>query len=242
MSDPALPNKPRTVILISGRGSNMLRLVQAAQEGRCHIDPVAAISNRPQAQGLAAAEKLGLDTQRLDHTQFDSREQFDDALAEVIDAYQPDLIILAGFMRILTEAFVARYEGRMLNIHPSLLPLYPGLNTHQRALDAGDTEHGATVHFVTATLDSGPLIVQSEVPIESNDSSDTLAQRVLDTEYPIYTLAADWFGRGWVSMQAGKVTLFEQTLLSPIKYRNGQLYGADAPCLEKLNLSLAPQS
>lgn len=226
--------RPRTAILISGRGSNMLRLVEAARAGRCHIDPVAVISNRPLAEGLARAAELGIDTRVVDHREYPDREAFDAALGQCLESLDVELVLLAGFMRILTDALPRRYRGRMLNIHPSLLPKYPGLNTHARALDAGDSEHGATVHFVTPELDSGPLIIQSEVPIEAGDDEQSLTQRVLETEHHIYTLAADWVGRGRVTMRDGEAKLFEQSLPQPIKYRNGQLYGADPECLQRL--------
>ncbi|MGM0563241.1 MAG: phosphoribosylglycinamide formyltransferase [Pseudomonadota bacterium] len=226
--------RPRTAILISGRGSNMLRLVEAARDGRCHIDPVAVISNRPSAEGLQRAAEQGIDTRVVDHTQYPDRESFDAALGQCLQEVGAELILLAGFMRILTDALPRHYQGRMLNIHPSLLPKYPGLNTHARALAAGDDAHGATVHFVTPELDSGPLIIQSHVPIETGDSEETLTRRVLDTEHRIYTLAADWVGRGWVQMRDGQATLFERNLYQPVKYRNGQLHGVDPECLQRL--------
>jgi phosphoribosylglycinamide formyltransferase-1 len=182
-------SKARLVILISGRGSNMRSILEAAKSGSLDIDISAVISNRPDAAGLAFAADEGIDTAVIDHKEFDSREQFDEALAAKIDAYQPDFVILAGFMRILTEGFVNHFAGRLINIHPSLLPKFKGLHTHQRAIDAGETEHGASVHFVTAELDDGPVILQAKVPVFADDSADTLAARVLEQEHLLYPAA-----------------------------------------------------
>ncbi len=178
------------VILISGRGSNMEAIVRAAIPG---ARIAAVISNRPDAKGLEFAAGRGIATQVVDHKAFPDRGSFDTALADAIDAYQPDLVVLAGFMRILTAAFVQRYEGRMLNIHPSLLPAFPGLHTHRKALDAGVRIHGATVHFVTATLDNGPIIIQGVVPVLHCDDETALAARVLTAEHRIYPQAVRWF-------------------------------------------------
>ena len=156
----------------------------------------AVISNRADAYGLVRAQNAGIPTRVLDHKQFDGREAFDAALIEAIDGFDPQLVVLAGFMRILTGDFVRHYEGRLLNIHPSLLPKYKGLNTHQRALEAGDREHGCSVHFVTEELDGGPLVVQAVVPVESDDTPESLAQRVHRQEHHIYPLAMRWFAEG----------------------------------------------
>lgn len=185
------------VILISGGGSNMVALVEAAQQqdwpARFGARVAAVISNRPGAGGLERARALGVPTAVVDHTTFAGREAFDAALATEIDRHdphgQPALLVLAGFMRILTPAFVQRYEGRMVNIHPSLLPAFPGLHTHQRAIDAGCTVHGATVHRVTAELDHGPILAQAAVPVLPGDTADTLAQRVLAQEHWLYPKA-----------------------------------------------------
>jgi phosphoribosylglycinamide formyltransferase-1 len=179
----------RLVILISGRGSNMRSILEAAKSGSLDIDISAVISNRPDAAGLAFAADEGIDTAVIDHKKFDSRERFDEALAAKIDTYKPDFVILAGFMRILTEGFVNHFAGRLINIHPSLLPKFKGLHTHQRAIDAGETEHGASVHFVTAELDDGPVILQAKVPVLADDSADTLAARVLEQEHLLYPAA-----------------------------------------------------
>ncbi len=185
------------VILISGGGSNMVALVEAAQqqdwEARFGARVAAVISNRPGASGLERARARGVPTAVVDHTTFAGREAFDAALAAEIDRHdphgQPALLVLAGFMRILTPGFVQRYEGRMVNIHPSLLPAFPGLHTHQRAIDAGCTVHGATVHRVTAELDHGPILAQAAVPVLPGDTADTLAQRVLAQEHRLYPKA-----------------------------------------------------
>lgn len=227
--------KARTVILISGRGSNMMSLVEASQNGQCHIDVVAVISNRPNAGGLAFAQDKGIKTDCLDHTQFEGREAFDASLIEMIDQHQPDLVILAGFMRILTPEFTRHYAGRMLNIHPSLLPKYTGLNTHARALESGDAEHGASVHFVTEELDGGPVVLQSVVPILDNDHESDLTQRVLKTEHAIYPLVANWFGTGVVRCEGHGVIYNEQTLTNPIKWIDGKIIGAPEACLQHTN-------
>jgi phosphoribosylglycinamide formyltransferase-1 len=187
------------VVLISGRGSNMQALVAAGL-------PVAAvISNRPDAAGLEFAAARGIATRVVDHKGYAGREQFDAALAEAIDAYAPRLVVLAGFMRILTAAFVQRHEGRMLNIHPSLLPAFPGLDTHARAIAAGVKAHGCTVHFVTAELDHGPIVIQAVVPVLSGDDADGLAARVLAQEHLIYPRAVRWFLDGRLRIVEGVV-------------------------------------
>jgi phosphoribosylglycinamide formyltransferase-1 len=181
------------VILISGGGSNMAAIVRAAQRDqwrKLHGAEVrAVISNRPDAGGLAFAREQGIAAEAVDHKRFDSREAFDEALAGAIDRFAPALVVLAGFMRILTPAFVARYHGRLLNIHPSLLPAFPGLHTHQRALDAGCRVAGATVHQVTAELDYGPILAQAVVPILPGDTAEAVAARVLTQEHLIYPRA-----------------------------------------------------
>ncbi len=182
-------SKARLVILISGRGSNMRSIVEAANQGQLDVDIAAVISNRPDAAGLEYAQQAGIDAQVIDHKLYDSRENFDAAMAEVIDSYQPDFVILAGFMRILTADFVEHFAGRLINIHPSLLPKFKGLHTHQRAIEAGETEHGASVHFVTAELDDGPVILQAKVPVLADDDADTLAARVLEQEHLLYPAA-----------------------------------------------------
>ncbi|KGM06172.1 Phosphoribosylglycinamide formyltransferase [Methylophaga thiooxydans] len=181
--------KTRLVILISGRGSNMRSIIAAAEQGELNIDIAAVLSNRPDAAGLQFAHKAGISTAVIDHKLFESRESFDKAMAAEIDRYQPDFVILAGFMRILTAEFVDHFAGRLINIHPSLLPKFKGLHTHQRAIEAGETEHGASVHFVTAELDDGPVILQAKVPVLTDDDADTLAARVLEQEHLLYPAA-----------------------------------------------------
>lgn len=181
------------VILISGRGSNMEAIQQRCAAEGWPARIAAVIANRADAGGLQFAAAHGIATAVVDHKAFATRAAFDEALAEAIDAHRPDLLVLAGFMRILGPAFVRRYEGRMLNIHPSLLPLFPGLHTHQRALDAGCKLAGATVHFVTAELDHGPIVMQSVVRVLADDDAGTLAARVLATEHRIYPRAVRWF-------------------------------------------------
>ncbi|AZF17221.1 phosphoribosylglycinamide formyltransferase [Pseudomonas sp. R3-18-08] len=184
------------VVLLSGTGSNLQALIDSTRTGDSPVRIAAVISNRSDAYGLQRARDAGIETRSLDHKAFDGREAFDRALIELIDTFNPKLVILAGFMRILSADFVRHYEGRLLNIHPSLLPKYKGLHTHQRALDAGDREHGCSVHFVTEELDGGPLVVQAVVPVESDDSAQTLAQRVHTQEHRIYPLAVRWFAEG----------------------------------------------
>lgn len=183
----------RIVVLISGSGSNLQAIIDATQSGRINGDVVAVLSNKAGVYGLERATNAGIATEVLDHKAYDSREQFDAAMMQVIDGYSPDLVVLAGFMRILTPEFVRNYEGRMLNIHPSLLPKYKGLHTHKRALEAGDQEHGCTVHFVTEELDGGPLLVQGRVSINPDDTEESLQQKVHVQEHQIYPLAVEWF-------------------------------------------------
>ncbi|MCP1289445.1 phosphoribosylglycinamide formyltransferase [Chromobacterium sp. S0633] len=190
------------VILISGRGSNMQAIVDAKIAG-ARIATV--ISNRPDAAGLAWAAERGIATAALDHKAFASREDFDAALAQLIDGHQPDLVVLAGFMRILSAGFTRRYEGRMLNVHPSLLPAFTGLNTHQRALEMGCKVAGCTVHFVTAELDHGPIVAQGVVEVLDGDSADTLAERVLQLEHQLYPAAVRRFVAGELNIVAGKI-------------------------------------
>ena len=189
----------RIVILISGRGSNMQAMVDAGL-------PVAAvISNRADAAGLAYAAGRGIATAIVSHRDYATREAFDAALAQAVDAFHPDLVALAGFMRILTDGFVGRYQGRLLNIHPSLLPAFPGLDTHAKAIDAGVKLHGCTVHFVTPQLDHGPIVIQAAVPVLPHDDEASLAARVLVQEHRIYPQAARWFLEGKLVIENGGV-------------------------------------
>lgn len=193
------------VILISGRGSNMRAIVQRCTAEGWAARVAAVVSNRADAAGLAFAAEHGIATAVVDHRAFASREAFDGALAAAIDGWRPDLVVLAGFMRILGAAFVARYEGRLLNIHPSLLPAFPGLHTHERALAAGCKLSGATVHYVTTELDHGPIVVQSVVSVRDNDDAHSLADRVLETEHVIYPLAVRWAVEGRLRIDDGIV-------------------------------------
>jgi len=195
------------VILISGRGSNMEALIAARDAGNLPVNIAAVISNRPDAKGLETAMKAGIATHYIDHKAFAGREAFDAALAECIDGFAPDLVVLAGFMRILSEGFVRHYEGRLMNIHPSLLPSFPGLHTHQRALEEGVRIHGCTVHFVTPTLDHGPVIIQAAVPVLDADDEDALAARILVQEHKIYPQAVRWFAEDRLRLENGRVRL-----------------------------------
>lgn len=195
----------RIVILISGRGSNMEAIVQRCADDGWPARVVAVIANRPDAAGLAWAAQRGIATAVVDHRAHAEREAFDAELARAIDGFAPDVVALAGFMRILGAAFVRRYEGRLLNVHPSLLPSFPGLHTHRRALEAGCKVAGATVHFVTPELDHGPIVVQGVVPVLPGDDEHTLAERVLAREHVIYPLALRWFVHGQLRLAGGLV-------------------------------------
>eukprot|EP01133_Synstelium_polycarpum_P015788 gene15788-18764_t len=198
------------VILISGRGSNMEAVVRAAQAEQWPARIAAVISNRADAQGLVFAAEHGIATAVVANKDFASREQFDAALQAVIDGFAPDLVVLAGFMRILTPPFVEHYAGRMLNIHPSLLPLFPGMATHRQALEAGVTEHGATVHFVTAELDHGPAVASATVPVLPGDTEDSLSARVLVQEHLLYPRAIRLFIDDKLSVEHGQVRVDPQ--------------------------------
>ncbi len=200
-----MPTEPETsvpplqgsiVVLISGRGSNLQALIDACTDGRIHGRISAVISNVADAAGLERARAAGIATRVVDHRDYAGRDAFDAALIRSIDESTPQLVVLAGFMRILTPQFVNHYTGRLLNIHPSLLPEFRGLNTHQRALDAGVKEHGASVHFVTEELDGGPVVAQIRVPVINTDTADTLAARVLAAEHMLYPTVIDWFCSG----------------------------------------------
>lgn len=199
------------VILISGRGSNMEAVVRAAQAEQWPARIAAVISNKADAKGLEFAASHGIATAVVPNKDYPTREAFDAALREAIDAFQPDLVVLAGFMRILTPGFVAHYAGRMLNIHPSLLPLFPGLHTHEAALASGLAQHGATVHFVTAELDHGPMVDQVAVPILPGDTAETLSARVLQQEHILYPRAIRWFIEDRLTVEDGKVRV-DQTI------------------------------
>ena len=193
------------IVLISGNGSNLQAIIGEIQQGKLQVVISAVISDRPDAYGLTRATNAGIPIHIIDYKQFADRSQFDQTLMQQIDAYTPDLIVLAGFMRILTAEFVQHYLGKMINIHPSLLPRHQGLNTHQRALQAGDTEHGATVHYVTPELDSGPIILQARVPVVTADTPQSLQQRVHQVEHQIYPRAIGLIASGQVTFRNNQV-------------------------------------
>ena len=197
----------RIAVLLSGRGSNFQSILSASQSGTLGGDIALVISNRPGAGGLDIARDAGIETALIDHQAYSTREAFDADLAGALESQSPDLIVLAGFMRILTPEFVSRFAGRLMNIHPSLLPLYPGLHTHQRALDAGDVHAGATVHYVTGELDGGPPVLQAKVTVEPDDDADSLAARVLQLEHQIYPQAIAWHLSERLRFTAGRLTL-----------------------------------
>jgi phosphoribosylglycinamide formyltransferase-1 len=191
----------RIVVLISGSGTNLQAIIDACKSNDYPGEVVGVVSNKADAYGLTRAEDTGIDTVALSHKDFENRESYDQALISKIDLFRPDVIVLAGFMRILTPAFVQHYQGKLVNIHPSLLPKYQGLNTHQRAIDAGDKEHGVSVHFVTEELDGGPVILQAKVPVFDGDTSDDLAARVHEQEHRIYPLVVKWLCQNRLCMK-----------------------------------------
>ncbi len=213
----------KLVVLISGTGSNLQAIIDAVASGQIPATIAAVISNREQAGGLQRASKAGIPAVVVDHTKYDSRDSFDAALMQAIDQYAPDLVILAGFMRILSEAFVAHYNQRIVNIHPSLLPDLKGLHTHQRALDAGYHKHGASVHFVNNELDSGAVVLQAEVDILPGDDADILAARVLEQEHIIYPLVVQWFAEQRLSCDNDRVVFDGTALESPLLWKNQSL-------------------
>ena len=207
----------RILVLISGNGSNLQTLLDHCASGKIAGDVVGVISNRADAYGLVRAREAGVATAILAQQQFASREEYDVALLALMADYQPDLVVLAGFMRILSADLVRHFAGRMINIHPSLLPKYQGLHTHQRAIDDGEREHGASVHFVTEELDGGPVILQARVPIFEGDSADEVAARVQVQEHSIYPLVVQWFCEGRLRMQEG-TALLDGVALGPAGY------------------------
>ena len=218
---------PRLVILISGSGSNLQSFIDACKQdgsaGKLGAQITAVISNKPDVKGLTRAADANIPNIVVDHRAFDSRDEFDTNLADVIESFTPDLVVLAGFMRILTPQFVNRFVGKLINIHPSLLPAYPGLHTHQRAIEAGDSEAGATVHFVTSELDGGPAILQAKVPVLASDDANSLARRVLAVEHKIYPIAAQWFCSGRLIMQDGRAVLDNEILST-----SGKIFAQDS--------------
>ena len=210
------PATCKTAVLISGSGSNLQSFIDRASSGDIDLDLSVVFSNRPAAYGLVRAKDAGIATACIEHGCYSDREDFDRAVAARLDAWQPDLLILAGFMRILSPWFVDRYAGRVLNIHPALLPAYPGLDTHQRVLDAGESWHGSTVHFVTEQLDGGPRILQGRLPVDRSETAEELCARVQAVEHQIYPEAANWFGQGRLEFRAGAAWLDGRRLESPV--------------------------
>jgi len=215
-----MSKQTRAVVLISGSGSNLQAFIDQVSKGELPIEISLVISNNTDAFGLERARNVGIPICAIDHRRFDSRLEFDQALIREIDAVQPDIVILAGFMRILTEDFVNHYHNRLVNIHPSLLPKYPGTNTHQRALDAGDHWHGASIHFVVPEVDAGPIILQGRLAISPNDTSDSISpndtsdslqQRIHKIEHVLYPLAIKWFAENRLSIDIDKVLLDGET-------------------------------
>jgi len=195
------------VVLVSGSGSNLQAIIDRIEDKTLNAKICAVISNQPDAYGIERAKKAGIPTQIIEHKLYDSRESFDAELTQCIEQFQPELIVLAGFMRILTDDFVNHFYGKMINIHPSLLPKYRGLHTHKRALEAGDSEHGVTIHYVSAELDGGPIILQKTVPVLSTDSESSLAERVLVQEHIAYPQVIKWFSQGKIQLVDHQVTL-----------------------------------
>ncbi|MDO2951766.1 phosphoribosylglycinamide formyltransferase [Aeromonas simiae] len=207
----------RILVLISGNGSNLQAILDACQEGRVAGEVVAVVSNKGEAYGLTRARAAGCATEVLEVAGFADRAEYDAALGDLVEGYRPDLIVMAGFMRILSPAFIARFHGRMLNIHPSLLPKFQGLHTHRRAIEAGESEHGASVHFVTEELDGGPVVLQARVPIFEGDTEAEVAARVQVQEHAIYPLVVSWFCMGRLVMMQDKA-LMDGEPLGPAGY------------------------
>ncbi len=199
--------RPKAVVLISGGGSNLQAFIDQIEAGQLDLDIALVISNVESAFGLERAQRSGIETACVNHRLFSSRAEFDQAMMKEIDLFQPDIVILAGFMRILTPEFVNHYANRLVNIHPSLLPKFTGINTHQRALDAAETWHGASIHFVIPELDAGPVILQGRLPIRPNDTADSLQQRIHKIEHQLYPQAVSWFCQNRLSIVDGKVLL-----------------------------------
>jgi phosphoribosylglycinamide formyltransferase 1 len=206
----------KTAILISGSGTNLQAFIDAVADGNLDLELAVVFSNNPDAYGLERAEQAGIPTACIQHSDFPDRASFDHAVIEELDRHDPELLILAGFMRILSPAFVTHYSGKILNIHPALLPLYPGLNTHQRVLDAGDRWHGSTVHFVTEKLDAGPRILQGRLAIVPGETADELATRVQAVEHQIYPEAAGWVGSGKVTFKDGQAWVDGRLAAEPV--------------------------
>lgn len=209
------PPPLKLVVLISGRGSNLKAILEAIDAGELHAVVCAVISDRADAPGLEHARKHAIDTLALDAADYPDREAYDRALQGMVDLFHPELVVLAGFMRILSPAFVNHYAGRLINIHPSLLPRFRGLNTHRRAIEAGADEHGASVHFVTEELDGGPVVAQVRLPVLTGDSADTLEQRVLEQEHRLYVTVIQWVAEGRVTLDDGGLRFDGKVLDAP---------------------------
>ena len=206
------------VVLISGSGSNLQAIIDAVQSKKINAEISAVISNRPDATGLEKASNAGVTTHTIDHTTYPDRQSFDDALLNYVSDLKPDLVVLAGFMRILSDDFINTFDGRLINIHPSLLPKYKGLNTHQRVLDDRCNTHGASVHFVSSELDSGSVIIQAEVPVLNDDNVELLASRVLQQEHIIYPMAIQWFIDGKLCLIDNKAYYDQHEIQQPAKW------------------------
>jgi phosphoribosylglycinamide formyltransferase-1 len=225
----------RTVVLVSGGGTNLQAIIDSQKRGQLNIELALVLSDKPQAYGLVRAQQAGIDSACVLPAEHTDCESFDRAVLRQLDRYRPDLVLLAGFMRILTPAFVARYPGRLLNIHPSLLPKFAGLHTHRRALEAGERWHGSTVHYVTEVLDGGPRIIQGRVPVSPDDDVDRLAQRVLAVEHRIYPEAVRLIGEGRVRFADGAAWLDGNRLDEPL-----QLISSGTETLTRANLGHFP--
>ncbi len=206
----------RVVVLISGSGTNLQALIDGQKKGSLKIELVGVVSNRPGVAGLDRAENAGIPSIVVDHKRFNSREEFDQTIAAAIAEFSPDLVVLAGYMRIMTPELVRAFEGKMLNIHPSLLPKYPGLHTHRRALENGDQQHGSSVHFVTEILDGGPLIAQSIVNIAEDETEQSLVERVKTLEHNLYPQVIQWFAEGRLAFKNNQTYLDGEKLESPV--------------------------
>jgi phosphoribosylglycinamide formyltransferase 1 len=218
------PEAARVVVLISGRGSNMRALAARSADPAMGYQVAGVLSDRPQAGGLEAAADLGIPARALIPDPAAPRAEYEAALAPAIEEFAPSLIVLAGFMRILSAPFVARYAGRILNIHPSLLPKYPGLDTHRRVIAARESEHGATVHFVTEQLDGGPLIIQGRIPVEPDDDAQSLQARLYVLEHRIYPLAVHWYCSGRLRYREGRAWLDGKPLSAPVRYDGTEVH------------------
>lgn len=217
------PPKLNIVVLISGSGSNLQAIIDAISADKLYANISAVISNRPGVQGLQRARQAGITAETLDHTLFEKREAFDQQLIQLIDQHQPDLVILAGFMRILSNDFVNHYDGHMLNIHPSLLPEFRGLNTHQRALDAGVKQHGVSIHYVSNELDGGPLVLQAVIDIQAQDTIESLQRKIHQQEHIIYPMVIEWVAQQRLEVINQQVHLDKKPLETPVKWINNQL-------------------